>query len=135
MKRLLSAVFVTLALLSFVLPVAPAHAQFDGAKEEACKGVLLTSGKDENGNPVSTECTNGKSSALNKAIGTALNLLSFVAGVLSIIMLIIGGIKYATSQGESGNVNSAKNTVFYALIGIAVVATSQIIVRFVVNKV
>lgn len=56
-------------------------------------------------------------------------------GVVSVIMIIIGGLKYITSAGDSGNVSGAKNTILYAIIGLVIVALSQIIVRFVLAKV
>ncbi len=50
-------------------------------------------------------------------------------------MIIIGGLKYITSAGESSNVTSAKNTIMYAIIGLVIVALAQFIVRFVFERV
>jgi hypothetical protein len=49
-------------------------------------------------------------------------------------MIIIGGLKYVTSNGDSNSISSAKNTIIYALIGIVVVAIAQSVVRFVLGK-
>ena len=49
-------------------------------------------------------------------------------------MIIIGGLRYITSGGDSGNVTGAKNTILYAVVGLIVVALAQVIVRFVVNR-
>jgi hypothetical protein len=49
-------------------------------------------------------------------------------------MIIVGGVKYITSQGESSNITAAKNTILYAVIGLVVVALAQIIVRFVLER-
>jgi hypothetical protein len=46
-------------------------------------------------------------------------------------MIIIGGLKYITSGGESSNVSGAKNTIIYAIVGLIVVALAQFIVHFV----
>lgn len=61
------------------------------------------------------------------------NWLLFAVGVISVIMLIVGGIKYATSAGDSNKVTSAKNTIMYAIIGLAVAVLAFAIVGFVVN--
>ena len=45
--------------------------------------------------------------------------------------VIIGGLKYITSGGDSGNVTGAKNTILYAVIGLIIVVLAQVIVRFV----
>jgi len=58
-----------------------------------------------------------------------------VVGIVSVIMIIYGGFKYISSGGDSGNVQSAKNTIIYAVIGLVVVAMAQFIVQFVLNKV
>jgi hypothetical protein len=50
-------------------------------------------------------------------------------------MIIIGGLKYITSGGDSSNVTGAKNTILYAVVGLVVVAMAQFIVRFVLTKV
>lgn len=71
---------------------------------------------------------------VNEAIEAAINILSVVVGVIAVIMVIIGGLKYVTSNGDSSSISSAKNTIIYALIGIVIVAIAQAIVRFVLNK-
>lgn len=68
-------------------------------------------------------------------IPRVINIFSIVVGVIAVIMIIIGGLKYITSSGDSGNVTSAKNTILYAVIGLVVVALAQIIVRFVLTEV
>jgi len=65
----------------------------------------------------------------------AINILSIVVGLVAVIMIIVGGFKYITSGGDSGNITSAKNTIVYAVIGLVIVALAQFFVQFVLNKV
>lgn len=58
-----------------------------------------------------------------------------VIGFVAVLMIIIGGLKYIISQGDSNNVNAAKNTILYAVIGVVVAVMSQAIVVFVLNKI
>jgi len=51
---------------------------------------------------------------------TIVNILLFVIGAISVIMLIIGGIKYTVSNGDSSQVTSAKNTILYAIVGLVI---------------
>ena len=51
------------------------------------------------------------------------------------IVLIIGGIRYVISSGDSGQVQSAKNTILYAVVGLVVVIMAYAIVNFVVTNV
>lgn len=62
------------------------------------------------------------------------NWLLFAVGVIAVVMLIWGGIKYAASSGDSNKVTSAKNTIMYAIIGLAVAVLAFAIVNFVVNN-
>lgn len=90
---------------------------------------------------VNTDCptsdTSGKTpeERVNGIVHLIINIFSIVVGLIAVIMIIIGGIKYITSGGESANVTSAKNTILYAIIGLIVVALAQILVRYVLNKV
>lgn len=71
---------------------------------------------------------------VNRTIRLVINIISFIVGILAVIMIIIGGLKYITSGGDSNNVASAKNTILYAIIGLVIVALAQVIVRFVLEK-
>lgn len=71
----------------------------------------------------------------NRIITLIINIFSLVVGVIAVIMIILGGLKYITSGGDSGNIQSAKNTILYAVIGLVVVALAQFVVRFVLQKV
>lgn len=62
-------------------------------------------------------------------------LISFVTGVVSVIMIILAGIKYALSGGDSQKTASAKNTIIYALIGASIASVAAPIVIFTVNQI
>ena len=70
---------------------------------------------------------------VDEIVLAVVNWLLFAVGVISVIMLIVGGIKYATSAGDSNKVTSAKNTIMYAIIGLAVAVLAFAIVGFVTN--
>jgi hypothetical protein len=62
------------------------------------------------------------------------NIVSYIAGAAAIIMLVYGSIKYITSGGDANNVKNAKDTVFFALIGIAVIVLARSLILFVLSK-
>lgn len=64
-----------------------------------------------------------------------LNLLVLVAGVISVVMIVIGGIKYATSSGDSNEISNAKNTILYALVGLIVAVLAKPIVNLILRSV
>ena len=65
---------------------------------------------------------------------TVTNILLFLIGAVSVVMLIIGGIRYVVSGGDQGAVTSAKNTILYAIIGIVVAFLAFAAVRFVTDQ-
>lgn len=69
-----------------------------------------------------------------KLIATIVNVLLFIVGAIAVIMIIIGGITYAVSAGDSGQITKAKNTILYAVIGLIVAFLAFAIVNFVVLR-
>ena len=68
-------------------------------------------------------------------IKKVVNLLLWAIGIVSVIMIIIGGIRYATSNGDSNNVTAAKNTIMYAVIGLVIAIFAYAIVNFVLTQI
>ena len=59
------------------------------------------------------------------------DILLFLVGAISVIMLILGGIRYVVSGGDQAQVTAAKNTILYAIIGIVVAFLAYAAVNFV----
>lgn len=70
---------------------------------------------------------------VKSTVGSIVNWLLFAIGAIAVIMIVWGGIKFATSAGDSNKVTAAKNTILYAVIGLAVAVLAFAIVNFVVN--
>ena len=60
------------------------------------------------------------------------NTVLYIVGILAVIMLIIGGIRYIVSGGDSKKVTDAKNTILYAIIGLIICFLAYAIVNFVI---
>lgn len=103
-----------------------------GIQENLCAGVNLD---------VNSTCRSGgitddqAKERINKIVHSIINIFSLIVGFVSVIMIIIGGLKYITSGGDSSNISGAKNTIIYAIIGIVIVALSQFIVSFVLTRI
>ncbi len=73
--------------------------------------------------------------SLIPAVLYIVNGLLVVAGIAASIYLVVGGVRYITSQGETAETEKAKNTILYALVGLIVIALSAAIVNFIINTV
>lgn len=65
---------------------------------------------------------------------TIANTLIFLVGAIAVLFLIIGGLRYVVSNGEAKNVEAAKNTILYAIIGIVVAILAYAAVKFVITS-
>lgn len=120
-KLFYSTTAAMLTVASFLaINLAPVSAQ---NALEICDGVGRTGGS----------CNTGEA-AVNNVIKAVVDTLSVVVGIVAVIMIVIGGFKYITSSGDSSNIQSAKNTILYAIVGLVIVALAQAIVAFVLGR-
>lgn len=68
-------------------------------------------------------------------ITTLTNILLFIVGALGVIMIIIGGLRYVISGGNSASVTAAKNTILYAIVGLVISFLAFAAINFVLNAV
>ena len=66
---------------------------------------------------------------------TITNILLFVIGALSVLMLIIGGLRYVISGGNASAVTAAKNTILYAIVGLIIAFLAYAAINFVLGAV
>ncbi|MCA9348138.1 TrbC/VirB2 family protein [Candidatus Saccharibacteria bacterium] len=123
-KNLVVAVALLIGVATPALVSGSVYAQ--GIGGNLCDGINLGEG----GNCDQSASTDGVQTLAKNVI----NLLSWVVGVISVIMVIVAGFKYITSGGASDKVTGAKNTLVYAVIGLVIVALAQFIVRFVLSE-
>jgi hypothetical protein len=85
-----------------------------------------------------------KDAAQQKASGTnpiitvlkvVLSIISFVAGIAVVITVILSGIRFITSGGDSNGIKKARETLIYSVVGIVVVIFAQVIVVFILDRI
>ena len=106
------------------VPIIHADSIFGGAKQQVCEGTDLSG---------SGDCEKAQANRVENLIARIINILSLIIGVVAVIMIIINGLRFITSGGDSNAVSSAKKGILYAIVGLVIVALAQFIVRFVLN--
>ncbi len=133
----LSFAFVT-SCLAFVSP--PVHAAGFNPFEGACPtgsgtggGAGTTGTGTVPGSSAQSICGANDPSGgdFNSLIKNVINTILVVLGMIAVIMIVVGGIRYTTSNGESAQIASAKNTILYAVVGLVVAVLAYAIVNFV----
>lgn len=71
---------------------------------------------------------------LTTGLQTIVNVLMFLLGAIAVIMIVIGGIRYVTSNGDASSTKGAKDTIMYAVIGLIVALIAYAIVNFVITQ-
>lgn len=106
----------------------PLHAQ---VLDQVCEGVSGSTVCDED-EPQSTagNAIYGPNGILTKVA----NVLSIVLGIVSVFVIMVGGIKFVLSGGDPSKTNNARSTILYAVIGLVVAAVAQALIVFVLNK-
>ena len=120
LKQLLTVITtVTLAASFAATPVLAATC--DSASDCVTQGVNGAGG------------TGASSTDVPTLVKNIVNILLFIIGAVSVVMVVMGGIKYAVSNGDSSQVKSAKDTILYAVIGLVVALLAYALVNWVVQ--
>lgn len=116
-------ILVSLGIMTLLIPVSTAGA-IDVFKD--CTG--------SNANTAVCKAGKGEQDAGKGLIKNIINTLMLLLGAICTIMIVIGGLRYTTSNGDSNQVASAKNTILYAVIGLVVAILASLIVGFIIDQ-
>lgn len=64
-----------------------------------------------------------------------INIMLFIIGILCVIMIIFGGIRYTISNGDKSKVENAKNTIVYAVVGLVIAIVAFALVNWVFKSI
>ncbi len=76
----------------------------------------------------------GGGNNLEDSVIGIVNVVIGALGIVCVIMMIVGGINYMTSNGDSSKVKKGKDTIFYGIIGLIICILAVVIVNFVINS-
>ncbi len=133
-RGLIAAAFIVgAAAVAPSLPVYASTADNTDPNQVECKDAENNVNISVRGGIKCAKSTDQKGN-LGNVIVQVTNVLLFLIGAISVIMIIIGGIKYVLSNGDSNAVKSAKDTILYAVIGLVVALLAYAIVNFVLDS-
>lgn len=110
-------------------------------------GPLVSQAAAASYNPFGSACTGANESAIcnnsgedpvtgpNGIIHTVTVVISIIAGVAAVVIMVISGIRYITSNGEAASVSQAKKSIIYAAVGLVVIVVAQPIINFVLSRI
>ena len=87
------------------------------------------------GNSNSQVCKARNTDNVFSILKSVINILLTVVGIVAVILIIVGGLRYITSAGDQSQITGAKNTILYAVIGLIIAAMAFAIVNYVITNI
>jgi hypothetical protein len=133
LKNILLLLFVGCALF-FALGTKTQAFDFFG---RACKNDGTVNGGNGSSSPVcqTSQGPESKGNTVIKVIRAAANIMAFVGGVAAVIVIIVSGLTFVTSSGNSEQVANARRRIVYSSVGLVIIAMAWTITRFAIDNV
>lgn len=80
------------------------------------------------------ETYGGQTNLENNVVNIIENVIA-VLGLACVIVMIVGGVLYMTSAGDTGKVKKGKDTILYGLIGLIICVLAFAIVNFLISDI
>lgn len=71
----------------------------------------------------------------DSSVGRLLSVLLGLAGGIALLVIVVAGFRFVTSQGNPDATNRARNTIIYALIGLVICTLAYSAVTFVLERI
>ena len=123
-KTLTIVSFILLTLITAIIPFANIHA------ESVCDHLTPDSEVYK-----ANGCGGTSTADLQNVVVNIINGIVAAIGLVAVIFIVVGGINYMTSAGDSGKIEKAKKTILYAAIGLVICALAFAIVNFVIGNI
>ena len=120
LKNYILTMIAVMGLAVFVLPQQQVYAELPQCQET--------------GNTDTAICQTDQK-LIGGILQNVINVMLYLAGAIAVIMVVVGGIRYITSDGDPGAAGKAKNTIIYALVGLVVAVLSYAIVNCVIDRI
>lgn len=142
--RILLAAFMAAALLAVpvaALAVCPAGQEAVGTNADGTEQCAPAAGgggggtAGAGGGASSTALPNplGTVTDISQIVGNVLRALFGILGSIALLMFIYGGFTWLTSGGAAEKIQKGKDTMVWAVLGIAIVFAAYTIVNFVID--
>lgn len=132
MKKLIfriSTSLSTLLLYLYIYPVSEAQAQTFGCNggnygiiaDWICKNIKPTPGMEDANKQAA-------GNLLNNVISAVIGILTVLAGLWFMIQFILAAISWISAGGDKHNLETARNKIFHAIIGLVIVVAAWVII-------
>lgn len=76
----------------------------------------------------------GSDTGVVNVIKRITDMLMYGVGVVSVIMIIVSGIRYISAHGDKTQATAARNTLIYSVVGLIVTISAYTIVTYILDQ-
>lgn len=73
-------------------------------------------------------------SATSAQLSTILTIVFASLAALSVLMIVVSGLRFVIAQGDASQIAKARKTIIYALAGLAIALSAEAIVALVLGR-
>ena len=89
--------------------------------------IRIALGADFSADCARNACVNSPAEMVTSAVQWVIAM----AGIVSVVFIVYGGVGYMTSAGDPSKLQKAKQSILYACIGLIIVALAELITAFI----
>lgn len=120
LKKKVIALFITIVTILSFVSISSVYSAYDFQKDSGIKTIQTQAGY-------------GEDKPIEVYIGNILKIVFSFVGLVFFILTIYAGIQWMTAQGNSSQVDKAKDTLIKAIVGLVIIMAAYGITYFVVN--
>jgi len=117
-KKLLAGLFTLMLTVGMIMPFAMAQGSTINIGQPPIEDV----------NP-----TDGNVLGFTTTVSAVINYLIGFLGLIALVVVLVGGFKWMTAGGDEKKVKAAKDTLIAGVVGLIIVLSAWVIVRFVLG--
>lgn len=81
------------------------------------------------------DCGSGTNDKIGNVVGNIISAVIGILGLVAVVFIVMGGVQYMTSAGDTTKTKKAKDTILYACIGLAIAALAFTITQIAINTI
>jgi hypothetical protein len=129
MKKIAASLLLSLFLFLTVAPVVAAQ----DITSDFCKQVNNATASCRDAQAVKSG--NNPLFGPTGAVTTGVKIFLAVVGITAVFVILVNAVRMITADGDASKVNSARNGLIYAAIGLAIAASAQLIVTTILSNI
>ncbi len=73
--------------------------------------------------------------ASNQTVGDIMNVVYLLAGMVAVLVIVVAGFIFVTSNGDANKIGQAKQAILYSVIGLVVILMAFAITQFILGRI